>query len=140
MDAQADSANEREERLNNVLVAYLEFADAGCAPDQDEMLRRYPDLADDLSEFFAAQGKVAILAGTPGGNGKDDLDPFGDYEQMQPIDEGGFGVVFKAWHKGRKQWVALKKIKKGRLATPDDVRRFRVEIEATAHLEHPHIV
>ncbi len=140
MNARVDAPEDSEDRLNQVLGAYLEFADAGCAPDQDEFLRCYPDLAGDLGAFFAAQEKVAECAGTLARTGEDNLDPFDEYEQLQPINKGAYGVVFKAWHKVRKQWVAIKKIKKGRLATRADVGRFRAEIEAAAHLDHPHIV
>jgi hypothetical protein len=43
----------REERLNEVIAAYLETAEAGREPGRAELLARHPDLAGDLAAFFA---------------------------------------------------------------------------------------
>src|SRR5262249_13949097 len=48
----ADAAD-REGRLNAVLLAYLEAAQAGPAPDRGRLLAAHPDLAPELEEFFA---------------------------------------------------------------------------------------
>src|SRR5260370_28623206 len=50
------------------------------------------------------------------------------------------GQVFRARHKVLKRRVALKVIRKERLANPDFVRRFYREIQAAAQLSHPNIV
>jgi serine/threonine protein kinase len=64
----------------------------------------------------------------------------GSYVLLERIGAGGMGQVFKAknWKLGR--IVALKVIKKERLANEDAVRRFHREIRAAAQLSHPHIV
>jgi serine/threonine-protein kinase len=64
----------------------------------------------------------------------------GSYVLLDRIGEGGMGQVFKAknWKLGRV--VALKLIRKERLAKEDIVRRFEREIRAVAQLSHPNIV
>src|SRR5262249_46466637 len=64
----------------------------------------------------------------------------GQYVLLERLGEGGMGKVFKARHRNLKRVVALKIIRKERLAKPDVVRRFRREVEAAAKVKHPNVV
>src|SRR5262245_24632898 len=64
----------------------------------------------------------------------------GKYELVEEIAVGGMGVVYRARDTLLNRDVALKTIRSGLLAQPEEVERFYHEARAAAHLHHPNIV
>jgi hypothetical protein len=165
MGAGRDKPAERGQRFQAILEAYRAAADAGRAPDRQELLRRHPEFAADLSAFFAVEDQIRQVGRalppppsaqpstlTESGPRPSERPPttnsppankihyFGDYELLEEIAPGGMGVVYKARQIGLNRPVALKMILSGKLASAAEVQRFRREAEAAANLDHPHIV
>ena len=62
------------------------------------------------------------------------------YEILGVLGEGGMGIVFKAKQVRLDRFVALKMIRAGAGARPQDLARFEAEAQAVAAIEHPNIV
>lgn len=71
---------------------------------------------------------------------ENDAHRFASYTLEETLGRGGMGIVYRARQEKLDRAVALKMIVGGELATPEALRRFRVEAEAAAHLDHPNIV
>ena len=136
-----------DERL---ALALEEVLKQGPRVDLDAISEQHPDLADELKQLLVVGQFVDGLARVPDPNATvpkpaiTTTGPlprsFGAYELVEEIGRGAMGVVYKAWDKGLKRFVALKMILRGPHASATEQGRFRAEAQAAARLSHPNIV
>src|SRR5689334_1272825 len=62
------------------------------------------------------------------------------YELHEVIGEGGFATVYRAVQTAVGREVAIKVILPEHANQPEFIRRFEVEAQVVARLEHPHII
>ncbi len=62
------------------------------------------------------------------------------YEIVEPLGAGGMGEVYRARDTALKRDVAIKVVRDSWSRDPDRLRRFELEAQATAALNHPNIV
>jgi serine/threonine protein kinase len=62
------------------------------------------------------------------------------YEIVAELGRGGMGVVYQAKQLAARRDVALKMIRDGALAGPEQRVRFRIEADAAAQFQHPNLV
>src|ERR1700739_2666400 len=68
------------------------------------------------------------------------MESIGKYRIEAKLGEGAMGFVYKAWHPGFNDFVALKTIQDTRLESRELLERFKVEGQALAKLKHQNIV
>ena len=135
--------------LLELLALELELRqEQGRGPVDREYHERFPDHAGIVAQAFRDLSGLAATGSHPAGPKRapahraDRTGPrrFGDYELLGELARGGMGVVYRARQVSLDRVVALKMILSGQFASEAEIRRFRAEAEAAAHLDHPHIV
>ncbi|WP_419189759.1 serine/threonine protein kinase [Stieleria marina] len=138
-DGTPDSGKEDDlDPLDSIMADYLQRIEAGERPNVDAYLTAHPQYAKDLKTFFrnhhwlgdTPEAKASSLIGTQ----------IGPYQIDCEIARGGMGVVYHARQQGLERPVALKLISSGLLAGEEERKRFRIEAEAAARLDHPGII
>jgi serine/threonine protein kinase len=144
--------SELEARVDEVIADYLEQERNGHTPDPDQLLAQYPELAQDLHRFFANRACFAQLAGPPARPIPAPPSPTASqvassptvdlcrYVDLGPHARGGLGEVFTATDTELHRVVALKRLQDHCAEDATSQRRFLLEAEITARLEHPGVV
>ena len=149
---------EREERRNQILLAYVEALEAGREPDRGQFMAEHPDLRPDLEAFLAGHDEVARLTaplraagkGAPGATGSQSRDEpddisrgigeLGDFRLLREVGRGGMGVVYEAEQISLRRRVALKVLPFAAAIDPRRLQRFKTEALTAAHVQHERIV
>ena len=149
-------STDREDRLNDVLLAYVEACEAGKIPGRDEILTNHPDLSDDLNLFFSERDRLERLGDLVRNRGWIDESPFGgrasvvpaeaengrlgDFRILREVGRGGMGIVYEAEQISLNRRVAIKVLPFASSLDPRQLQRFKNEASAAAHLRHENIV
>lgn len=158
---QADhDAGERNARIREVLSELLRRRAAGDAPSESEIRHTHADLMPELGIELAklamidaarsAANRPATSATTVVGSSAFTSAPptealipaesLPGYRLLREIHRGGQGVVYQGIQLSTGRKVAVKVMKEGPFAGPNDRARFEREVKILAHLNHPHIV
>ena len=145
MNVNGDVSHTQEERLQEILAAYLRDVEAGRNPDQTEILARHPDLAGELQEFFTGQEQFGRLA-APLRQAIESAPNYGitgtlgGFRIVREVGRGGMGIVFEAEQISLRRRVALKVLPFAATMDARHLQRFHNEAQAAACLHHKNIV
>jgi serine/threonine-protein kinase len=156
MSGRGGSPGDREDRLDEVVAAYLKELDSGVMPDRRAWLSRHPEFYDELSDFFedreqleaitaplrdiAAADDALALEGLDPPSHPENLGRLGDYELIDWLGQGGMGVVFRGFDAALNRFVAIKLLAPQWSADATARKRFTREAQAAAAVSHPHVV
>ncbi len=150
-----------ETDVSELLLRWQESRQIGQPLSAEEVCSTRPELLAELKRRIAAlqamQQRLAVgtVSGRSDADSSDsptlsespkvarpivEVVPIPGYELLELLDQGGMGTVYKARQVDLKRLVALKMIRTDVSTRPEHLARFRVEAQAVAQLQHPHIV
>src|SRR6516162_420790 len=146
--ANAAAQSDEDSRIIRAVQQYLEELEAGAAPQRQEFLGRYPELAGKLTiclDGLDFLHQVGPQLSVPTLNHVPPLDsegpqPLGDYRLLREVGRGGMGVVYEAVQISLGRRVALKVLPFAATLDTRQLQRFKNEAQAAAGLHHQHIV
>lgn len=164
MPRDLSAGTDRDQHLNEVLLAYVEAVQAGHEPDRDQLLADNPDLRHELEAFLDGHDEMERLTASlrrscggeipfhPEGRASgvavgdslnrlaDSIGQLGDFCLLREVGRGGMGVVYEAEQVSLRRRVALKVLPFAAAIDPRRLQRFKTEALAAAHLRHEKIV
>ncbi len=114
--------------------------EAGEPIDEGSYAAAQPERAGRLRRLVAAMGRIDRLRGRESADESPPIGVLGDFRTVREIGRGGMGVVYEAVQLSLNRRVALKILPSVSADDPRRLRRFQVEAQAAACLNHPHIV
>jgi serine/threonine protein kinase/Flp pilus assembly protein TadD len=137
----------REDVSLETLVAevadeFLARRKRGERPAVEEYARRYPQFAEVLLQVLSSLELVQLASepAPPVATAREPSGVLGDFRIVREIGRGGMGVVYEANQISLDRRVALKVLPFAGALDPKQLRRFKNEALAAAHLHHTNIV
>jgi WD40 repeat protein/serine/threonine protein kinase len=143
----ASASSDRFVLLNHLGDEFAERYRRGERPSLQEYIDRYPELAEEIREFFPAMVEMeqvkgdrdAVVRAAAAGTGAP-LGRLGDFQILREIGRGGMGVVYEAEQVSLGRRVALKVLSRQLRGDPRTRQRFEREARSAARLHHTNIV
>jgi serine/threonine protein kinase len=149
IDGASDSASLDQSQLAVVLEEYQEAQRVGRFVDRDQFVREHAAVGDRLAEYLDALDLIQAVAGNSSANrdtclNQTPVEPggvLGEFRILREVGRGGMGVVYEAEQLCPPlRRVALKVLAGASSLDASALRRFRIETQAAACLNHPNIV
>ncbi len=128
-----EATSETSPELDELFDLLIEAAERGERFDLEAWLEGRPHLRSRAAELARLASAVAQAEHAGAAEGRPDVD---GYTVLEEIGRGGMGAVFRALQHKPRRIVALKVIR-GALTSASSRRRFEVEVDVLARLEHP---
>ncbi|WP_347275248.1 protein kinase [Candidatus Kuenenia sp.] len=134
-------------QLDQIVQKFIDDTLQGKDPGLDDVLRKYPDIADEIKKRIENLEKInSLFASLTGEDENDRLahqligQKMGDFEILELIGSGGMGTVFLARQTSLDRHVALKVISDVSGIRSKTLERFKREANLLAKISHPNIV
>ena len=147
-----DDAPEVDERLASWMVSYEQAGSTGTSALSDLETQIPAAAQPQLGRVKACLNLLAELRGSiafpelpeiafeKSSTSNAEIHRIGQFEILETLGSGGFGIVYRAWDPLMRREVAIKVPRPEALASGDMQRRFEQEARAAAKLDHPYIV
>jgi eukaryotic-like serine/threonine-protein kinase len=141
-----DDGNER--KVMEIAREYMRALESGCRPSHEDLVNQHPELRDPILECLEGIDlafELQIKSRRSKSESTSDLDrnlaePLGDFRIVREIGRGGMGVVYEALQLSLARPVALKVLPFAAALDERHRKRFLLEAQSAAQLQHPHIV
>ncbi len=144
------STDDSQAQLARILDAYLAALEQGERPDREQIISRYPEIAEALRDALVSLEFVTHARGISTtlpaasrqacGDQAVSRELLGDYQIIREIGRGGMGIVYEANQMSLGRRVALKVLPFVSVLDSRQLARFRNEAQAAAILTHKNIV
>jgi serine/threonine protein kinase len=135
----------------NILDRYLGELEQGRPSDPEELVARHPELGEVLRAHMeklealhraadSLRGPVAGVETSAAACHLPERGRLGDFMILREVGRGGMGIVYEAEQISLGRRVALKVLPFASALDDKQLRRFKSEAQAAAHLHHTHIV
>jgi serine/threonine protein kinase len=165
-----DDSQSHDERLSELILRYIDAAEAGELIERDKFLNSNPEFRHELEQFFASRDQLERVAAPIRAAATVDWDlrlnsaiskradaqvpqaisdttgelrslgQLGDFRLLREIGRGGMGIVYEAEQLSLQRRVALKVLPFAAAIDAKHILRFKNEALAAAMLNHPNIV
>ena len=138
-------SEEQQEQVAVIVERCMVAMESGQQVDIDTCISEYPELQESLRKCLSSLQLLHTAVGDVPSKNKFVNTPtpgtqLGDFILHQEIGRGGMGIVYSATQVSLNRTVALKVLPESLWLEPKRVRRFQLEAQAAALLQHPNII